>query len=369
MTIELALSFSGNWILIALRSFIPSVVLILYTFVDIPARYHEAFIPIILVVTVYSLLSFSLSIVLEKNKRITKGRAGVASFFIYALTVLILYLYLNAIQGEAVETSYIYGLSFQTSLSAHYIFEMANIAVLLAFVIAIYNMLISSELHKLTKQYISVCNWTFDPKTVQDQVIRNDSLIQRKTRAVLIGDIRGYTSFTENSSDELVLGLLERFYHQVEIYCAKYNGFKPEFIADEFITYFDSIDDAAMCGLEISENVMQLLREFGLSMGIGLEYGNVLEGFVGSNTSKKYTLIGSAINTAARLQEFAKNGEVVTTSETARMSEKVKYKYFSKKKIRGINGEITMMQVISVSEIAKKKHWALRIKEKFVGAN
>jgi adenylate cyclase len=56
-----------------------------------------------------------------------------------------------------------------------------------------------------------------------------------------------------------------------------------------------------------------------LGLGIGLAYGEVVLGHVGSGKHVDYTVIGSPVNLASRLCAIAGAGEILATDELVRV--------------------------------------------------
>jgi class 3 adenylate cyclase len=80
--------------------------------------------------------------------------------------------------------------------------------------------------------------------------------------------------------------------------------------------------DAVLAALKMQramKNLQQSLKEQGLpifQIGIGINTGKAIIGSVGSKNRQDYTVIGDAVNTAARLEEQAGPGEIIIGERT-----------------------------------------------------
>lgn len=205
--------------------------------------------------------------------------------------------------------------------------------------------LITSEIFCITQKYREISSWSFDEKLLDEKLLNNKNNLCKLKRTVLIGDIRGYTDFSENNDTFDVIKILNKYYETVEKVISNYKGFKPEFIADEFITFFETPDMAIQCALDLKAELIKILHKYNLKVGIGIEEGEVIEGLVGGKYSKKYTLIGKAVNVASRYQNFSQNEEIIISGNILNKVKSAKAKYFNTLKIKGINGEKILYNV------------------------
>ena len=61
--------------------------------------------------------------------------------------------------------------------------------------------------------------------------------------------------------------------------------------------------------------VSRELSEHGLKAGVGLHFGPVVEGLIGTPEQQSYDLLGESVNTAKRLCDHAGGGEVLISGQ------------------------------------------------------
>lgn len=151
---------------------------------------------------------------------------------------------------------------------------------------------------------------------------------QKREVAILIADIRGFTTVSESLSPEAVISMLNHYFsHMVEV-IKKRKGIIVDFFGDGVLVFFDPLDGPAeptihraiQCAMEMQHEMEPINREMAkqglpdLAMGVGLNAGQVVVGNIGSEVRAKYGIVGSAVNLTQRIQEVAKGGEVVISS-------------------------------------------------------
>jgi adenylate cyclase len=172
-----------------------------------------------------------------------------------------------------------------------------------------------------------------DPR-VRDHLLAGNIELggSRSDAAVLFCDIRGFTAYSENRSEEEVVRMLNEHLFEMDRAVSAHRGMINKFMGDGLLAVFGlplAIDEpcsaALRCALDMVAANSRLndhrrtRGEEELRLGVGLHYGAVIAGNVGSPTRMEYTVIGDAVNLASRVQGLTKRveSEIIVTSELA----------------------------------------------------
>jgi adenylate cyclase len=149
------------------------------------------------------------------------------------------------------------------------------------------------------------------------QIERGD--VSRIEAAILICDLRGFTAMTDRAQHGEIVTLLNRWFEVTGAAIGAHRGDILKFMGDGLLAVFpleesrsatcDRALDAALAALAGTETLNQdLAREGGapLAFGIGLHWGEVEFGNIGTRDRLDFTVIGPAVNLASRLQELTK---------------------------------------------------------------
>jgi adenylate cyclase len=142
---------------------------------------------------------------------------------------------------------------------------------------------------------------------------------------MLFADIRGSTTIAEGMSSTEYRGLLDRFYTVASEVVFDHDGTIDKFVGDELVAIFFPLltgDRHAICGVEAAQD---LLRATGhadpggpwVPIGAGLHTARTWFGAVGQGSHIELTMLGDAVNVAARLASRAAAGEILVTTDTA----------------------------------------------------
>jgi adenylate cyclase len=144
--------------------------------------------------------------------------------------------------------------------------------------------------------------------------------------SMLFMDIRGFTTYSEQAEAHVVVARLNDLYGEVVPVILRHDGHANKFIGDGLLAVFgapnrlaDHADRAVAAGLEIA----RLVRDrYGgeLRVGIGVNTGRVVVGTIGGGGRLDFTVIGDAVNTAARVESATRqtDDDLLITEATRR---------------------------------------------------
>jgi len=136
--------------------------------------------------------------------------------------------------------------------------------------------------------------------------------------AILFADLRNYTTLSEKLHPRETLKFLNSYFTLLVDAIYESNGVVDKFIGDAVMAIYGLDNPENPCELAVKtashmvvnlENFNLELQKQGmpsLSMGIGIHFGTVIAGNIGSKERLEYTVIGDAVNTASRLEQITK---------------------------------------------------------------
>lgn len=146
---------------------------------------------------------------------------------------------------------------------------------------------------------------------------------------VLMSDLRGFTDLSRKMSPTVVVSTLNRYLGRMVDIITSYGGTIDEIIGDAILVIFgapvpveDGPERAVACALAMQlamEEVNAEGQDLGqprLEMGIGINTGEVVVGNIGSERRMKYSVVGSPVNLAARIESFTVGGQILTSEST-----------------------------------------------------
>ena len=162
----------------------------------------------------------------------------------------------------------------------------------------------------------------FAPKLAALLAVRDKALgaVRRQNVAVMFADIVGFTAISETMPPESVVAMLRQYHSRMTSKIVACEGTVERYVGDEIFAVFGmptrsdrDAENALRCAEEMLKALdqwndeRQKLQEPPLRIGIGLNYGSVVVGDVGSAHSMSFTVIGDTVNTASRLQALTRD--------------------------------------------------------------
>jgi class 3 adenylate cyclase len=153
---------------------------------------------------------------------------------------------------------------------------------------------------------------------------------ERRRVSVMFADVRNFTLYAATVPPEQVTTAMNEVFAVLEEAIHAEGGILSKFLGDGAMALFGAPIPlpnheaaAVWAALRAQAGFAELAarrRERGLEtlgIGIGINTGEVVAGCLGSKTRTEYSVIGSAINLAARLEKAAVAGQVLVGPETA----------------------------------------------------
>jgi class 3 adenylate cyclase len=161
----------------------------------------------------------------------------------------------------------------------------------------------------LIKRYVPKTVWDRANLFAEEQTILIPEYEEEV--AIIYGDIKGFTQIAEHRRPKEVIDLLNDAYTRISRIVYGGGGDIDKFIGDAFLAVHSDPSSAIQMAIQMQQEMQD--RSFKFRMGV--HFGPVVRGNVGSDLRSDNTLIGDTVNTAARIQEVAEPGEVAV-SET-----------------------------------------------------
>src|SRR2546425_242369 len=222
------------------------------------------------------------------------------------------------------------GILYVDNLTATHSFADEDLEFLIAFgslaAVGIEN---SRRSERLRREALVLSNFQryFSPNIAQVIAQQQDAgRLPSEKRPVVIffSDIRGFTPMSETMSPDNIATLLTEYFTEMVEVVFEHGGTLDKFMGDAIMALWgapmaheDDADRAMSCALDqlaALERLNAKWKEQGrpeLGIGVGINFGEVFAGNIGSDRRLEYTVIGDAVNTASRLCSSAGPNEIL----------------------------------------------------------
>ncbi|MBI5053532.1 MAG: adenylate/guanylate cyclase domain-containing protein, partial [Chloroflexi bacterium] len=143
---------------------------------------------------------------------------------------------------------------------------------------------------------------------------------------VLFADIVDSTGLAERLGAEGFGELLSRYYQEMTAIIFEFGGMLDKYMGDGLIAVFgmnpsqtEPEIQAVSAGLKMLDQLKNNRRESGanIEVGVGINTGLVVAGYVGTAERVEFTVLGDAVNVAHRLETLARPNRLVIGPMTA----------------------------------------------------
>lgn len=184
--------------------------------------------------------------------------------------------------------------------------------------------------------------------------------------AILFCDIRGFTGLSEQMSPQELMSFLNSYFLRMNDPIHQNRGFIDKFIGDAIMALFDhpggSHKDKARDALNAAIDLRKALTLYNehrhnsgymaINVGVGIHFGPVILGTVGSDDRMDTTVIGDSVNIAYRLEALAPkyNADIVVSKqllETIGADYPIKTRLLDWVRVKGRRSPIEIYEILS----------------------
>lgn len=175
-------------------------------------------------------------------------------------------------------------------------------------------------------------------RDVAEHLINHPELVHlggyRQETVILFADIRNFTTLSDQLPPEEVVQILNDYFNSFIDDIFLYKGSVNNIMGDGIMIVFGipeylsrHPDYALECALSMREKItaLSMTRELegkpAVEFGFGLHIGEGVVGHIGSKTRMEYTVVGSPVNIAYRIQENAGAGEILVSDQLLKRCE------------------------------------------------
>jgi adenylate cyclase len=220
---------------------------------------------------------------------------------------------------------------------------------------------ISEEREKITIRK-TFTNY-FSP-AILEKIEQNPGLLslggEKKTLTVLFSDIVGFTHWSADQTPEMITLTLNEYFEEMARIVFKYDGYIDKFIGDGLMAFFgdpvheeDHVHRCTLVAIEMQNKIRELRERWTaegrlpINVRIGIHSGEMIVGNMGSRKRMEYTVIGSNVNLAKRLESNAPVGGIlISESVYIAVKDRIQTKPRAEIIVRGIDSAVPVYEVI-----------------------
>ncbi len=236
--------------------------------------------------------------------------------------------------------------------------------VVLILMIAILNIMYGYLFETRRREHLKTMFGQYVPEKHIDEMLRSNSDFalhgEDREMSVLFGDIRNFTSISEDMPAEKLVEMLNTFFTPMTEVIFKHQGTIDKYVGDLVMAFWGAplIDhhhaqNAIESALEMQEKVRALNANKNnpwpnLKIGIGINTGRMSVGDMGSRFRRNYTVVGDAVNLASRVESLTKfyGVDILVTEHVHARQTRFIFREIDRVKVKGKEVGIELYEVI-----------------------
>lgn len=210
-------------------------------------------------------------------------------------------------------------------------FAVSLVSILITTILVLRNVSANARVKEVERERANLARF-FSPKIVDQLVgLHNPfSFARRQPATVLFADMIGFTAYSSGKPPDLVISMLRDLLHLLSEAVFSNHGSVDKYLGDGLMAFFGppltsprDATNAAGCALEIVKSIEcwnqrhTRRNEGAVRVAVGIHYGEVVQGNVGSEKRLELTLVGDTVNIASRVEAYCRtlDTSVLVTAE------------------------------------------------------
>lgn len=178
----------------------------------------------------------------------------------------------------------------------------------------------------------------------------------RREAVIMFADLQGFTRFSDGKSPEEVADFLNQCWSVAADIVEKHGGVINKYMGDGFLAIFGAPMEldaaelaAAQTAVDLQNGLAPLLDPKGLALCIGVHAGPLIVGGIGSESRCEYTVIGSTVNLASRLETLNRSLEtrcLASEPVAKKIGEDWDLKDRGGQRVKGVADEVSVFEIL-----------------------
>ncbi len=203
---------------------------------------------------------------------------------------------------------------------------------------------------------------SYFPPSVVERILADPAMIsrgQRKELTILFSDIKDFTAHSSSYSPDRIRGFLNDYFETMVEVVFTHKGTVDKYIGDGMMVFFGdpepTLDHAlrsVQAAIEMQKKARELSERWGREGGfpvrvrIGINTGEVVVGNMGSSRRLSYTVLGSAVNLAKRLESSAPVDGILISQRTRDLvAPLISTRLFGEIRVKGMEDPVRAYEV------------------------
>ena len=186
---------------------------------------------------------------------------------------------------------------------------------------------------------------------------------ERKLVTIVFADVSGFTALSERLDPEKVREVINGCFDWLVPVVQKYDGMIDKFIGDEIMAVFgapvaheDDAERALRAALDMIDAIVAFNHANGTELGLhlGINTGLVVAGEIGGRDRREYSVMGDAVNLAARLEDASSVGEIFVGPATYRQTQPLfDFELVAPLKLKGKEAPVEVRRLLRAKAVPK----------------